>query len=68
MITGTFNVSRDKIIKILENKYGAVVSNSITSKTDYLLCGTDPGSKLEKAKKLNISILGKKELVDILKE
>ena len=36
---------------------GARISNTVTSKTDFLICGEKPGSKLKKAKELNITIL-----------
>lgn len=56
VITGTFSVARkelqDKIINL-----GGHVSTSVSKNTDYLLLGDDPGSKLEKAKKLNIKII-----------
>ena len=53
--------------KLLIESYGAKLSNTISSKTDYLITGTNPGSKLKKAQKLNITILNEisfKELLD----
>lgn len=55
VITGTFQVSRIKIIKALENE-GYEVVDTISNKVDFLICGKNAGSKLEKAKKLNIPI------------
>ena len=57
VITGSFSTPRTKIKLILENYYNAKVIDNVTSKVDYLLCGNEPGSKLEKAKKLNIQII-----------
>jgi len=51
--------------KVIEEKKGRV-SNSISSKTDYLILGESPGSKLSKAKELGITILHEKEFLDIL--
>ena len=36
---------------------GAVAGSSVTSKTDYLVCGEKAGSKLDKARSLNIPVL-----------
>ncbi len=56
VITGTFeNYNRLQIAEILENK-GARVTNTVTKKTSVLLCGKNPGSKLNKAKELQIPI------------
>ena len=55
-ITGVFDVSRNKIKELLENK-GAKVVDSITAITTALLAGDKSGSKLEKAKKLDITII-----------
>jgi DNA ligase (NAD+) len=55
-ITGTFDISRSEIQKILE-KQGAIVVNTITKKTNLLIAGEEAGSKLEKATKLNIPII-----------
>jgi len=41
---------------------GAKVSNSISAKTSFLLCGENGGSKREKAAKLNVPILSETEL------
>lgn len=57
VITGSFSTPRTKIKLILENYYNGKVIDNVTSKVDYLLCGNEPGSKLEKAKKLNIQII-----------
>lgn len=38
-------------------QYGGRVSSSVTSKTDYLIAGDEPGSKLEKAKKFHIKVI-----------
>ena len=55
VITGSFNKSRGEIKKELE-KLGAKQVSSVSAKTDFLLAGEKPGSKLEKAKELNIPV------------
>lgn len=57
VITGTFSINRNLIKQILEEIYECKVTNSVTKKTDFLLAGSDGGSKLEKAKLLNITIV-----------
>jgi DNA ligase (NAD+) len=56
VITGTLSVSRDDLIARIEAAGGKVTSG-ISKKTDYLLAGDDPGSKLDKARKLGIDVL-----------
>jgi DNA ligase (NAD+) len=57
VITGSFqSFSRDEIKKIIKEKGGKVMSQ-ISSKTNYLIAGEKAGSKLVKAKDLNITIL-----------
>ena len=59
------NYSRNKVKEIIE-LFGAKLSSSISSKTDYLIIGNNPGNKLEKAKKLNITILNESEFSKLL--
>jgi DNA ligase (NAD+) len=45
---------------------GATAANSVTSKTNYLICGEKTGSKLEKARKLGIPVLTEQEFLDMV--
>jgi DNA ligase (NAD+) len=42
-------------------QHGGKVVNSVSKKTDYVVVGTDPGSKHEKAKELAVPILSEAE-------
>lgn len=68
VITGSLeSFTRDEVKKIIE-RYGGRVTSSVSSKTDYLIAGKDPGSKLQKASELGISIVDEKELKRMLAE
>jgi DNA ligase (NAD+) len=43
---------------------GAKVSGSVSSKTDFVIAGTDAGSKLKKASELNIPTLDEDEFIE----
>ena len=60
-ITGFFDRPRSAIEEFIENLGGNVMS-SVSKKTDYLLCGENPGSKHAKAKELGIPIVGITEI------
>jgi DNA ligase (NAD+) len=68
VLTGTLaTLTRTEAKKIIEEKKGKV-SSVITSKTDYLVVGKSPGSKLAKAKDLSVTILNEEEFLQIAGE
>ncbi len=66
VITGTLpTLKRDEAKELIE-KTGGKVTNSVSSKTDYLVVGEDAGSKLEKAQALGITQLNEAQLLELL--
>ncbi len=65
VLTGTMSRSRSKIKEELES-LGAIVTNSVSKKTDYLIYGKDAGSKYEKAKSLGVECIDEKRLNELL--
>ena len=62
VITGVLpSLSRDEATKIIE-KNGGKVASSVSRNTDYLLAGESAGSKLAKAKLLDVKIINEDEL------
>ncbi len=60
VLTGTLTkLTRDKAKELITNAGGRITS-SVTKKTNYVLAGKKPGSKLEKAKSLGIKIIDEK--------
>ncbi|MBU1118571.1 NAD-dependent DNA ligase LigA [Patescibacteria group bacterium] len=57
LFTGTLEAVSREDAKELARKHGGRVVSSVTKKLDYLVCGKKPGSKFEKAKKMDISVL-----------
>ncbi len=63
VFTGTLSeLSRDEA-KYLAKSKGAKILSSVTNKTDYVIAGNKSGSKLEKAKLLDIKILNENEFI-----
>lgn len=60
VITGTFDIPRHEIKKLLESKYDATVTDTVTKNTNYLIVGNDGGSKKDKAEKMGIKIITSK--------
>lgn len=67
LVTGTLNSYKREEVKELLDNLGANVVSSVSKKLDYLIVGNEPGSKLEKAQKLGITILNESEFLDLLK-
>lgn len=67
VLTGKLEtLTREKATEIIE-LHGGSVSSSVSKKTSYVLLGSEPGSKYEKALKLNIKIITEKEFIDLIK-
>ena len=58
------SITRDEIIEKIEILGGAV-KNTISNKTDYIIVGEKPGSKLEKAKQIGTKILNEIEFINM---
>ena len=57
VLTGSLDsYTRDEAKEIIE-KLGGNVSSSVSKKTDYVLVGSEPGSKFDKAKELGVKII-----------
>ena len=67
VITGTLSIPRDEMKARLEN-LGAKISSSVSKKTNYLLCGTDAGSKEQKARELGVKIINENQLEEMINE
>jgi DNA ligase (NAD+) len=66
VITGTLaHYSRDEAKKLLEDA-GGKVTGSVSKKTDYVVAGAEAGSKLEKAKELDLSVIDEKGMEKLL--
>ena len=67
VITGTLpNLAREDAKARIEAA-GGKVTGSVSKKTDYVLAGADPGSKLDKANQLGIPVIAEPELLALLK-
>jgi DNA ligase (NAD+) len=67
-LTGTLSqLSRDDAKKKL-TALGAKVTQSVSKKTNYVVVGTEPGSKADKAKSLGVRILEEQELLRLIGE
>ena len=68
VLTGKLvELTRNEAKEYLE-RFGAKVTGSVTSKTDYVIAGGKAGSKLAKAEQLGIQVLSEDEFIDIMKE
>ncbi len=68
VLTGTFpTLSRSDATRRIEEQ-GGRVSGSVSKKTDYVVAGGDPGSKLGRAKELGVEVIDEERLLRLLEE
>jgi DNA ligase (NAD+) len=68
VITGSFTQFKREDIKARLEEFGAKVASSVSKKTDYVIVGSDAGSKLDKATALNIPTIDEDQLLQLMAE
>jgi DNA ligase (NAD+) len=65
VVTGTHAMSRKEITALIE-RHGGRVTGSVSKSTDYLVAGESPGSKLDRARELGVTIVDENGLLALL--
>lgn len=67
VLTGTLpNLSRAEARKLIEDA-GGKVTDSVSRKTNYVVAGADPGSKLDRARELGIPVIDEAKLLEMIR-
>jgi DNA ligase (NAD+) len=65
VLTGTLTkYTRDEAKKMIEDA-GGKVTGSVSKKTDYVVAGSDAGSKLDKARELGVAVIDEKQMEEL---
>ena len=67
VFTGSLKKMKRQEASSLVKKFGGIVSSSISKKTNFLIAGGKSGSKISKAKNLNISILNENKFLELVR-
>ena len=67
VFTGSLKKMRRQEASSIVKKFGGIVSSSISKKTNFLIAGGKSGSKISKAKNLNISILNENKFLELVR-
>ncbi|MBN1570429.1 MAG: NAD-dependent DNA ligase LigA [Acidobacteria bacterium] len=62
VVTGTMNHYSRAEIEELIRRHGGKTASSVSRKTDYVVAGADPGSKLDKARELGVAVIGEDDV------
>lgn len=66
VFTGTLTTIGRNEAKARAEQLGAKVASAVSSKTDYVIAGEDAGSKLTKARELNVTVLTEQEWISLI--
>jgi len=67
VLTGSLETMTREEAKEKIRILGGEISESVSKKTDFVIVGKEPGSKLEKAKKLGVKIINEREFLDLIR-
>lgn len=67
VFSGTLQFIKRDRAKDLVTKFGGKAGTSVSAKTDYVVVGSDPGSKHKKAQELGVPVLDEKKFEKIIK-
>ncbi len=65
VLTGALTFTRAEAESLIKNS-GGKISESVSKKTNYLIAGDKPGSKLLKAQELGVTVLNEQEFINLL--
>jgi len=65
LVTGTLSKPREHFHQLIKDNGGKLLS-SVSKNLDYLIAGESAGSKLEKAQKLGVAVIGEEQLMEML--
>jgi DNA ligase (NAD+) len=66
VLTGTLpTLSREEVKELIE-RHGGKVAGSVSKKTQYVVAGADPGSKIDRAGELGVPVIDERQLKEIL--
>ncbi|MEK7607715.1 MAG: NAD-dependent DNA ligase LigA [Patescibacteria group bacterium] len=66
VLTGTLPTLERTLVEDIIRKNGGSISSSVSKNTSYILTGDSPGSKLEKARKLDVKVIGEEEFKNLV--
>jgi DNA ligase (NAD+) len=66
VLTGTFPTLSREEAKAKIEAAGGKVSGAVSGKTNFVVAGTDPGSKMDRAKALNVPVINEAELLAMM--
>lgn len=65
LVTGSLKTIGREQAKDIIKRAGGVVQSGVSKETDYLICGEDAGSKLEKAQALGVKVITEEEFLQL---